>query len=47
MNLDKHDRILSLFITKPIIARIVVSLVFENIIVRAAVYSFQRFYDFG
>ena len=37
MSLVKHDQILSLFITKPIIARIIVSLVFKNIIVRAAV----------
>ena len=47
MNLVKHDQILSLFITKPIIVRIIVSLVFENIIVRASVYCVQKFYDFG
>ena len=37
MNLVKHDQILSLFITKPITARIIVSLVLENIIVRTAI----------
>ena len=33
-------------LTKPIIARIIVSLVFKNIIVRAAV-LFSEIYDFG
>ena len=37
MNLVKHDQIFSLFITKPIIARIIVSLVFKNVIIRTAV----------
>ena len=33
MNLVKHDQILSQFITKTIIARIIVSLLLENVIV--------------
>ena len=37
MSLVKHDQILSSFNQLPIIARIIVSLVFKNVIVRAAV----------
>ena len=46
MSLVKHDQILSSFSQLPINARIIVSLVFKNIIVRAAV-LFSEIYDFG
>ena len=35
------------YLAKPIITRITVSLVLETVIIRAALYCFQRFYDFG
>ena len=42
MSLVKHDQILSLF-TKPIITRIIVSLMFKNVIIRIEVTVFRDF----
>ena len=42
MTLVKHDQILSIF-NKPIITRIIVPLVFENVIIRIEIIVFRDF----
>ena len=42
MSLVKHDQILS-YLTKPIITRIIVSLMFKNVIIRIEVTVFRDF----
>ena len=43
MSLVKHDQILSSFNQLPIIARIIVSLVLENVIIRIEIIVFRDF----